>query len=363
MFLPEIFNLGKAFKQYFEIVPACSDELKDEVYRIRHQVYCEELKWEAARPNRRENDEHDPHSLHLLIRSVKIGEFMGCTRLVLTPREAPGKPLPFEKACAATLDRSVVDPSGLPRESIGEFGRLAVLRKFRNRKGEEKSATGLIQSFNSLMRLRCPYILAGLYLGTIELARLNRIDTLFILTEMRLVRQLRRLGVKIQPIGDPVEHRGQRFPSMLSASSVIENLGVMVRPLYRTISEEIERGLPTPISSAGRRNGQVVSIAPHKTAFGQAATSMQGVVMFEKLIVEEYLEWDKTHKRAISYEMEEAILKAIAHNEALPEEWKGHRDGVGFGNAIYFERSRCIASNPISREETVTITSIYYDFQ
>ncbi len=33
MFVPEIFNLGSAFKQYFEIVPAYSKELKDEVYR------------------------------------------------------------------------------------------------------------------------------------------------------------------------------------------------------------------------------------------------------------------------------------------------------------------------------------------
>ena len=89
---------------------------------------------------------------------------------------------------------------------------------------------------------------------------------------------------------------------------------------------------------------------------------MQGVAMFEKLILEEYLEWDKTHKRAISHELEEAILKAIANREALPEEWKGRRDGVGLGNAIYFERSRCTACNPISRKEVVTITSIYYDF-
>ena len=265
MFLPEIFNLGKAFSQYFEIVPAYSDELKDEVFRIRHQVYCEELKWEAARPNRRETDDYDRHSLHLLIRSLKMGEFMGCTRLVLTRPEAPDYPLPFEKACAATLDRSLVDPAKLQRNAIGEFGRLAVLRRFRNRKGEEASATGLIQSFNSLVRPRFPYILAGLYLGTIELARLNGIDTLFILTEMRLVRHLRRLGVQIRTIGGPIEHRGKRFPSMLSASDIIKNLGFIVRPLYRTISQEIGRVRADPIPAEPKRDTQAVSIAARKT--------------------------------------------------------------------------------------------------
>jgi len=50
MFLPATFNLGKAFKQYFEIVPALSDALRDHVYRIRHQVYCEN--WLSSRSGR-----------------------------------------------------------------------------------------------------------------------------------------------------------------------------------------------------------------------------------------------------------------------------------------------------------------------
>jgi N-acyl amino acid synthase of PEP-CTERM/exosortase system len=240
--LPDIFNLGKAFRQYFEIVPAYSDALKDEVYRIRHQVYCEELAYEPVRPDRRERDEYDAHSLHVLIRSVKIGEFMGCTRLVLTRPEDPNYPLPFEKACAATLDRSIVDPAKLPRGSIGEFGRLAVLAQFRKRQGEEQHATGLIQAFSSLLRPRFPYILAGLYLGTIELAQRNGIDPLFVLTEERLVRHLQKLGVKIRIIGGPIEHRGQRLPSMMSPSGIINDLNFIVRPLYRAIAAEVAQG-------------------------------------------------------------------------------------------------------------------------
>jgi N-acyl amino acid synthase of PEP-CTERM/exosortase system len=242
VFLPEIFNLGKAFKQYFDIVPAFSDALKDEVYRIRHQVYCEELAYEPWRPDRREHDEYDPHSLHLLIRSVQIGEFMGCTRLVRARPEDPLYPLPFEKACAATLDRSIVDPAKLPREGIGEFGRLAVLARFRKRKGEENHATGLVQTFSTLLRPRFPYILAGLYLGTIELARLNGVDNLFVLTEARLIRHLQRLGVKIRTIGGPIEHRGERLPSMMSPSGIIDDLNFIVRPLYRTVAAEIAQG-------------------------------------------------------------------------------------------------------------------------
>jgi N-acyl amino acid synthase of PEP-CTERM/exosortase system len=223
----------------YEIVPAFSDVLKDEAYRIRHQVYCEELAFEPQRPDRREHDEYDPHSLHLLIRSVQSGEFIACTRIVRTRREDPHYPLPFEKACAATLDRSIVDPANLPRDSIGEVSRLAVLARFRKRQGEEKREGGFLRKFGSQMHPQFPYILAELYLGTIELARVNGIDTLFVLTDARLARHLRMLGVKIQTIGAPIEHRGRRFPSMMSASGIIDNLDLMVRPLYRAVAAEV----------------------------------------------------------------------------------------------------------------------------
>ena len=239
MLLPEIFNLGKAFKQYFEVVPALSDALKDEVFRIRHQVYCEELAYEPQRPDRRESDEYDAHSLHLLIRSVQINEFIGCTRIVRARPQDPLYPLPFEKSCAATLDRSIIDPAKLPRDGIGEISRLAVIARFRKRKGEEKYAVGLVENYGTLTQPRFPYIPAGLYLGTIELARVNGIDTLFCLTEERLINHLRKLGVNLKSIGGPVGLHGVRIPSVMSARAIIDNFNFLVRPLYRTVAAEI----------------------------------------------------------------------------------------------------------------------------
>jgi len=200
----------------FEIIPAFSDALRDEVYRIRHQVYCEELAYEPQRPDRRERDEYDAHSVHLLIRSAQIGEFIGCTRLVRTRPDDPHCPLPFERTCAATLDRSIVDPAKLPRHSIGEVSRLAVLAGFRKRRSEEGRESGSSQNFGALTYRQFPHLFAELYLGIIELARMNGIDILFVLSEERLARHLRIIGFKVQTIGAPIEHRGQRLPSMIS---------------------------------------------------------------------------------------------------------------------------------------------------
>jgi N-acyl amino acid synthase of PEP-CTERM/exosortase system len=243
MFLPEIFNLGKGFKQYFEIVPASSDALKDEVYRIRHQVYCEELAFEPQRPDRRERDEHDVHSLHLLIRSIQTSEYIGCTRIVRPRPEDPHYLLPFERTCAATLDRSIVDPAKLPRDTIAEISRLAVIARFRKRKSDSKRPLVISdEDFGTPKQPRFPYIPIGLYLATIELARLNGINTLFVLTEERLANHFRKLGVMVQTIGAPVEHRGQRVPSMMSTNGIINNLWAIFRPLYRAIADEVAQG-------------------------------------------------------------------------------------------------------------------------
>jgi N-acyl amino acid synthase of PEP-CTERM/exosortase system len=245
MFFPDVFNLGKAFKQYFELAPALSDALRDEVYRIRHQVYCEELQFEPVRPDRKEYDEYDRHSLHLLIRSIKTGQFVGCTRIVRARPEEQSYPLPFEKTCAATLDRSIVDPAGLPRDTIAEISRLAVIAQFRRRKEDEKKPISIAdKDFGTPAQPRFPYIPVGLYLGTIELARLNGIDTLFVLTEPRLANHFRKFGVNIKTIGGPVEHRGQRIPSMMMTRGVLDNLWAIFRPLYRTIAEQVAQNQP-----------------------------------------------------------------------------------------------------------------------
>lgn len=241
----DILDLGNIFKQYFEIVPAFSNALKNEVYRIRHQVYCEDLEFEPVRSDGLETDENDPYSLHLLMRSVKTGEFVGCTRIVRPRPEDPHYPLPFEKTCAATLDRSIVDPAKLSRHDIAEVSRLAVIAGYRRRKGESNTAVGISgEDFGTSNQPRFPFIPIGLYLATTELARLNEIDTVFVLTEERLASHFSKLGFNLQYIGSPIEHHGKRIPSMMSVSGTIRNMRANLRPLYQAIAADIEKGLP-----------------------------------------------------------------------------------------------------------------------
>jgi N-acyl amino acid synthase of PEP-CTERM/exosortase system len=238
---PDSVDLGAGFSKYFTVVPAVTEEIKRAAYRIRHDVYCRELGYEALRADEMETDAYDAHSVHCVLKSRNAADYIGCVRLVLARPGDSHYPLPFEKACAAAIDRAVVDPAKLPREKIAEVSRLAVISRYRRRQGEANQPGGITENdFGTSERPRFPYIPAGLYLGMIAQARRLGIETLFTLTEPKLAKHLSRLGVQLQRIGEPVEYRGLRIPSLISVDGVISGLNDLVRVLFDVIATEID---------------------------------------------------------------------------------------------------------------------------
>lgn len=245
MSLIDELSLATGFRRYFSIQEACDRSAMEDVFRIRHEVYCEDLGFEAVREDRLETDDHDRNSRHcLLLTGNAAHEPVGCTRVVMTDPKDRSCPLPFEITCAATLDRSLIDPALLARERIGEVSRLAVRRQFRRRKGEENGSVSIQnEDFGKPGQMRFPYIPVSLYLGAIALAERNDLDILFVLTEPRLAAHFARLGVDIRQIGGPVSHRGIRIPSMLKVREVIDNMRPTLRPLWSVVRDEMTEPL------------------------------------------------------------------------------------------------------------------------
>lgn len=235
-------DLGEAFRQVFELTPALDEASRNEVYRIRHDVYCRDLGWEPIREDGQEKDEFDRHSFHCLLRRRGSGEPVGCTRLILARPEDPAHPLPFETSCAPVLDRSLVDPARLPRHTVGEVSRLAVLSAFRLRKGESGTPVSVSEDDFARQgaRTRFPFIPVSLYLGAAAIARRFGIEHVFVLTEPRLASHFGRIGFDIQPVGGAIEHRGTRVPSLLSSSKVVAGLRPTIRPMYEVIEQAAE---------------------------------------------------------------------------------------------------------------------------
>lgn len=251
-------SLGRGFSRFFTVEPATSPGLLDQVFRIRHEVYCEDLGFEPVRDNGLEHDRYDTHSRHCLLwTNTQPRQPVGCTRLVLTDPVDRTAPLPFETTCASSLDRSIVDPARLPRESIGEVSRLAVRSLFRRRRGEQGQADPVDENdFGSAAQPRFPYIPIGLYLGAVALALRSGVDTLFVLTEPRLAAHFAKLGVDVRRIGAPIEHRGFRVPSMIDVPHVVATMRPLVRPIWEIIEDEIERGLQQASSNLHLQAGE-----------------------------------------------------------------------------------------------------------
>jgi N-acyl amino acid synthase of PEP-CTERM/exosortase system len=240
-------ELGESFRTRFDIVPALTEALRDEAYRLRHAVYCQDLGYEPVQPNGRETDRYDQHSTPILVRHVPTAEYVACARLVHPRPDAPDEPLPFELTCGHVLDARLLGTQPLARQKVAEVSRLAVISKFRRRKGEARAPIGLGEK--DFEGGRFPYILIGLYLGVVALGSLQGVERLYLLSEPRLASHFSKLGVEIMQIGGAVEHRGLRIPSMISVPRLVAGLNRYVRPLYDVVHGQLSRACSAKLES------------------------------------------------------------------------------------------------------------------
>lgn len=247
MFLLEVGNLKENFAKYFRVEAAVDEALKHEVYRVRHAVYCQELGYEAVNAVHEETDGFDDQSLQIALRAQSSGRIVGCVRLVQTRAEDLDQSLPFEHLCEDAIDRTIIDPRQIDRQHMVEISRLAVLSDYRKRKGDSAGPIAISdEDLGTKDQPRFPYIPVGLYLGLLAAAELHGIEHLFTLTEARLARHLGALGFRIHLIGQAVEHRGKRVPSVIYRRELMDHLPPFMRPLYDQLLEEMTLAYANP---------------------------------------------------------------------------------------------------------------------
>jgi N-acyl amino acid synthase of PEP-CTERM/exosortase system len=270
MFWLHLLNPANAFRKHFELVLADSPKLREEVYRIRHSIYCEELGFEAVNALGQERDEHDRHSRHLLVRCITTGEWAGCIRLVLTSRDRPELRLPSEPLWVKAVGDGSTDAVPFPRENVAEISRLAIVPKFRRRRRVKVGLDTVAQAeFGTPAHPRAPYLQLSLYLGVIALAHRLGVHGLLLLTEPRLAAHFRKLGFPIRQIGGPVEHRGTRVLSVAEVEYAVRHLPSFMLPLYRVIDAQVADDLDLSLvvddgyHRLARRRGRIHRLPPH----------------------------------------------------------------------------------------------------
>lgn len=236
-------SMAEGYHRYFEVLPAFTEELRWQNFHLRHEVYARELGWEPRRDDHLETDAFDARSLHTLVRSVDGNRFVAGARLVFVDPCDPAAPLPFEIACAGSLDTETIAAACPDRSRCGELSRLAVIAQYRRRVGERTRAFSLEEGDIRPDRVRLPHLTLGLYLGLVALARWQGLQVLFMLTEPVLARSIAHYGVPVVRVGQAVSHRGVRFPYMMQVDAVIAGLSDDVRAFYDSIYDKVLQDL------------------------------------------------------------------------------------------------------------------------
>jgi len=237
----DAYNIAEHFTQFLEPQVAVNDALKEEAFRIRHNVYCEELAFEDVKEGGQEKDEFDEQSIFSLIKHKPSSIYTSCVRVVRIQKE--GQLLPIEKFCMGSITNEELHPERFNRTEICEISRLAVKSDFRRRKTDQfkGSGTGVIQETSySEVELRCfPFIAIGLYMAAATMAIDTGIRHVYVMMEPRLARSMSFVGIKFQPLGDPIEYHGLRAPYYINPEIFLSNLSPGFQNLYKAIEHDI----------------------------------------------------------------------------------------------------------------------------
>jgi len=234
-------SIAEHFTLFLTPEVANTNELRDEVFRIRHNVYCEELAFEQVKAEGKEQDEFDHHSIFSLIKHKPTDVYTSCVRVVKSSSE--DELLPIEKYCLDSITNKELHPSNFPRNEICEISRLAVKADFRRRATDKfkGSAIGAISEASySETELRCfPFIAIGLYMAAATMAINTGVKHTYVMMEPRLARSMKFVGIKFIQLGEAIDYHGIRAPYYINPNIFLDNLSPGFASLYQSIKADI----------------------------------------------------------------------------------------------------------------------------
>lgn len=201
----------------FTMISADSPAFREQAYRLRYQVYCNERGYESPLdyPEEMEHDSFDLHSVHGLVVDEESGVAAATVRLILPATDDQGPSFPIQQICRNAL------PSSIPLHRAAEISRFAVSKTMAE---VLRSPVGdVASSVASANHLKCSLTML-LMRGIVQMSRDRGITHWFAIMEPALLRLLSRFGVSFTPIGPLVAHHGARQPCHGDIHSVLKGM-------------------------------------------------------------------------------------------------------------------------------------------
>ena len=222
----------------FFSVPASTESLLDQAYRLRYQVYCLERGFEDAHanPDGRERDEFDDHSVHRLLVHAETGLIVGGVRLVLPRRDRLESCFPIQDVCqVGPLQPALADELG----QTAEISRFCVSKAFRRLLPKGRSrGLGQASRFDVEPAAFLPLMTLELMNAVIQMSEENGITQLCAAMEPSLLRLLSRLGLAFTPLGELVTFHGIRQPCYANIDELWVSLKEQNEDVWRWLSNQ-----------------------------------------------------------------------------------------------------------------------------
>jgi N-acyl amino acid synthase of PEP-CTERM/exosortase system len=239
---PGLSEISTMFGDYFDVIDADTEKLREDVFKLRYQVYCVETKFENAAdfPNEMEIDEYDERSVHSILRHKRSGIDAGTVRLVL-PEGGNLSSLPLHEVIDDPFfrDYSRFDPS-----KVAEVSRFAISKSFRRRLGEypSPSASGPYdpereKRYHEQQNKVLPHITLGLFVAMVRMSYELGITTWFCVMEKALVRLLARYSLHFIPVGPVVEYHGKRQPCYANVEEFLDRVRQEQPEIWKLITD------------------------------------------------------------------------------------------------------------------------------
>jgi N-acyl amino acid synthase of PEP-CTERM/exosortase system len=222
----------------FTVRIADTELLRQQAFRLRHQVYCVENDFEPRCADGIETDSYDARAPHALLFHRAADEPIGTVRLVLPEDSAAAGTLPIHRICAS----DVLARAGLPIDATTEISRFALsrerLQKLQQMTGPDEMRHVL--SFASL----------GLLAAMRQIARAHGMTHFAAIMEPSLRRRLSILGLPMIEMGDPVNHHGLRVPCYTRIDQLEMQLKRLRPDLFPVLTADVAS--PWSVAQPGR---------------------------------------------------------------------------------------------------------------
>jgi len=233
-----------AFCKYFYLLPANTTELREQVFRLRYEVYVREFAYESEKssPNQLERDAYDEQSRHCLLIHRPTGLPAGCVRIVLTNPNDRMAPLPFERYCHNALHQQAFNSFAVNRETLCEVSRLAVPAHFRRRVGDSLGGGSTQHDPSGLHdreREGFPLVPVSLFLAAASISVASGCHHNIAMMEPRLARMTRRFGLPFRQIGDLIDYHGPRAPYYIQREGLFAAISPDIYRLLLLIDQQL----------------------------------------------------------------------------------------------------------------------------